>query len=323
MKMVIPGGSGQLGRMIQTALHAAGHQAVVLTRHPTQPTDVRWDGEVLDSWTKEIDGADIVLNLAGRTVNCRYTPKNLNQMLMSRTNSTEVIGQAIGLAKKPPPLWLQMSTATIYAHRFDKPNDEETGLIGGNEKDVPKYWKQSIDIAQAWENKLTHANTPNTRKIALRTAMVMAPSKGGVFEVLYHLTKLGLGGAIGGGQQYISWIHAHDFIDALHFIANNEKLEGPIILASPNAIPQKEFQQILRSAAKISLGLPATKWMAEVGAFILRTDTELLLKSRRVYPQRLISAGFNFRFPDWNSAAIDLVNRSKAHNYDFIWKSDS
>lgn len=319
MKVVVPGGSGQIGRLIQGALLRSGHEVVVLTRSPGAPGDVAWDGKTLGPWASALEGADFVLNLAGRSVDCRYTETNLQQMMDSRTWSTQVVGEAIELARNPPPLWLQMSTATIYAHRFDADNDEADGIIGGNEPDAPGYWKRSIEIAKAWEATLARANTPHTRKVALRTAMVMAPTRGGIFDVLYRLTRLGLGGSIGGGEQFVSWIHEADFVHALDFVRKHEEIEGVINLAAPNPLRQKEFQRTLRQAARIPIGLPASKWMAEIGAFVRRTDTELLLKSRRVYPRRLLRAGFEFKFPNWQGAAQDLVGEYKRGQPSLTW----
>lgn len=314
MKVVIPGGTGQLGQILKAEFERTGDSVVVLSRRPQSRTDVYWDGRTTGDWAREIDGADVVINLAGRTVNCRYTQKNLTQMMDSRVHSTRVTGLAIGQSKNPPPLWLQMSTATIYAHRLDAPNDEHTGIIGGQEKGVPAYWSSSIDIAKAWERELEQADTPDTRKIAMRTAMVMAPGKGGVFHVLHNLVRAGLGGAIGGGRQFVSWIHAHDFCRAVRFVIEERNLTGAVNFTSPGPLPQMEFMRALRRAAGIPFGLPASRWMAEAGAFVLRTDTELLLKSRRVVPARLLQAGFQFQFPEWPQAALDLVKKERGSN---------
>jgi uncharacterized protein len=205
-----------------------------------------------------------------------------------------------------------MSTATIYAHRYDAPNDEATGSIGGDEPDAPKYWRYSIDIARAWETALQDACTPSTRKVALRSAMVMSPDRGGIFDVLLGLTRAGLGGAIAGGHQYVSWIHERDFIRALELLIEREDISGPVNLAAPSPLPQRDFMAALRAAWGTRIGLPATKWMAEIGAWMLRTDTELALKSRRVVSSRLRDADFSFDFPEWPAAAKDLVERWRA-----------
>lgn len=309
MKIVIPGGTGQVGTILNRELTAAGHDVVVLTRRPTRDREVRWDGETQGPWAREIDGSDIVINLAGRSVSCRYTPSNLRAMMDSRVRSTQVVGEAIASAARPPRVWLQMSTATVYAHRFDAPNDEATGVIGGGEPDVPDYWAYSVEIAKRWERAQEEAHTPHTRKVALRSAMVMSPDRGGVFDVLLGLARLGLGGPVAGGGQYVSWIHDRDFVRAVEFLVDRPDLTGPVNLAAPEPLPQRAFMRALRSAWGVPVGLPATKWMAEIGAFALRSDTELLLKSRRVVPGRLLEAGFTFEHTRWPEAADDLVRR--------------
>ncbi|GAA4234815.1 TIGR01777 family oxidoreductase [Actinomadura meridiana] len=309
MKLVIPGGTGQVGTILNRALTAAGHEVVVLTRTPRRDDEIRWDGETLGPWAETIDGADVVINLAGRSVSCRYTPDNLQAMMDSRVRSAAAVGEAIAAAARPPGVWLQMSTATIYAHRFDAPNDEATGVIGGDETGVPRYWSYSVEIAKAWERAQRRAETPSTRKVALRSAMVMSPDRGGVFDVMLWLARLGLGGPVAGGAQYVSWIHDHDFVRAVEFLIGRDDLDGPVNLAAPGPLPQREFMRALRSAWGVPVGLPATKWMAEIGALALRTDTELLLKSRRVVPGRLLDAGFSFDHAQWPEAVNDLVHR--------------
>ncbi|MEV7774371.1 TIGR01777 family oxidoreductase [Kitasatospora sp. NPDC086791] len=309
MKVVIPGGSGALGTLLDRGLTAAGHQVVTLSRRPAGPRQVGWDGRTLGAWAAEIDGSDVVLNLAGRSVNCRYTEGNRREMMDSRVRSARVVGQAIATARRPPAVWLQMSTATVYAHRHDAPNGEPDGLIGGAEPDTPASWRYSVDIARAWEDAQTEADTPATRKVALRTAVVLGPERGGAFDSLSWLARLGVGGPIAGGAQYVSWIHERDFARAVDFLVAHEELTGPVNLAAPNPLPQRAFMRDLRTAWGMPLGLPATRWMAELGAFALRSETELLLKSRRVVPTRLLDAGFGFEHPRWPAAARDLVRR--------------
>lgn len=311
MKVVIPGGTGQVGAMLARTLAAQGHDVVVLTRTPRTEGQVGWDGSTLGGWAKHIDGSDAVINLAGRSVSCRYSDENLAAMMNSRVRSTEVVGEAIARAKQPPKVWLQMSTATIYAHRFDAANTEHDGVIGGDEGGVPAYWAYSVKIARNWEAAQERAATPETRKVAMRSAMVMSPDRGGVFDVLSWLSRLGLGGPVAGGGQYVSWIHDRDFVHAVQFLIGRDDLAGAVNLAAPQPLPQAEFMRELRSAWRMPVGLPATKWMAEIGAFAIRSDTELLLKSRRVVPGRLIDAGFAFGYPDWHTAAMDLVPRRR------------
>ncbi|MBG6094660.1 TIGR01777 family oxidoreductase [Nocardioides luteus] len=315
MKIVIPGGTGQVGGVLRRAWSTRGHEVVALSRHPEQlEAGVRhrvWDGRTIGPWAEEIDGADVVVNLAGRTVSCRYTEANLKQMMDSRVESTRVVGEAIARAAHPPNVWLQMSTATIYAHRFDAPNDEATGIIGGDEPDVPGYWEFSTRIAKSWEAEQAAAATPHTRKVALRSAMVMSPDKGGVLDVLLTMARLGLGGPVAGGEQFVSWIHERDFVRACDLLIERADISGPVNLAAPVALPQRELMRVLRKEAGMPIGLPATAWMAEIGAWVMRSDTELLLKSRRVAPGRLLEAGFEFELPEWEAAARDLVARAR------------
>ncbi|WP_327673071.1 MULTISPECIES: DUF1731 domain-containing protein [unclassified Streptomyces] len=311
MKIVLPGGTGQVGGVLRRALIAAGHEVVVLTRRPVRDGEVQWDGRTLGPWAEVVDGSDVIINLAGRSVSCRYTNENLRAMMDSRVDSARVVGQAIAAARKPPRIWLQMSTATIYAHRFDAPNDEATGAIGGAEPGVPGYWAYSVEIAKNWEREQERAATPQTRKVALRSAMVMSPDRGGVFDYLLWLARLGLGGPVAGGAQYVSWIHDRDFVRAVEFLIGRDDISGAVNLAAPGPLPQREFMRVLRAAWGVRVGLPATRWMAEVGALALRSDTELLLKSRRVVPGRLRDAGFTFDHGAWAEAAADLVGRTR------------
>ena len=310
MKVIIPGGSGQVGQILCRAFSQSGDEVVILSRSGRNGS-VCWDGKSLGNWTKQIDGADVVINLAGRSVNCRYTKRNLQQMLESRVHSTRVIGKAIAGSKTPPTVWLQMSTATIYSHRFDAANDERNGRIGGSESDVPDYWKKSIEIAQAWETTLNEASTPHTRRLALRSAMVMSPDRGGILDVLSKMTRLGLGGRIGSGRQFVSWIHESDFVRSIRFLIDEPEFFGAVNLSSPCPLPQAQFMKVLRDAWGIRVGLPATKWMATIGALLIGSDTELLLKSRRVVPGILQEAGFRFEYPGWADAAADLVGKFK------------
>lgn len=306
MRIVITGGTGQVGRILTRGLRAKGHEVVLVSRHGP----VVWDGRTLGPWRAELEGSDAVINLAGRSVNCRYTQANLDEMMRSRVDSTRVVGEAISKATRPPRVWLQMSTATIYAHTYGAPNDEATGVIGGSEPDVPRYWDFSIAIARAWEKAQAEAPTPRTRKVQLRATMVMSPDQGGVFDMLRRMTRLGLGGSIAGGGQFVSWIHESDFVRAVLFLIEDERQSGVFNLASPNPLPQREFMKHLRAACGMPIGLPATRWMSEVGAFFLRTDTELILKSRRVVPGRLQQLGFRFDFSRWGEAADELVSRA-------------
>jgi hypothetical protein len=318
MRVVIPGGSGQLGQLLARGMQAAGHDVVILGRDPARSGRagrfVPWDagaahrrGADPGAWARELDGADVVINLAGRSVDCRYTRRNRAAILGSRVDSTLAIGTAMAMAARPPRLWLQASTATIYAHSHERANDEAGGVIGGEEPGLPATWRFSIEVAKAWEAAAAARPLPHTRLVLLRTAMVMSPDKGSVFDVLSRLCRSGLGGTPGDGRQFVSWIHGQDFRRAIEFLIERDDLAGAVNLAAPTPLPYAEFARALRVAWGIPVGLPAPRWLLEIGTFLLRTESELVLKSRRVVPGRLLAAGFRFLHPEWPAAAGDLV----------------
>jgi len=310
--IVIPGGTGQIGQLLAHYFHGDGDDVTVLARqaNPKAPwRSISWDGLTLGPWTEAIDGADVVINLAGRSVNCRYNKSNRRIIKESRTETTRLIGQAIAAAKHPPALWMNASTATIYRHSFDRPMDEATGELGGAEPNAPDTWRFSIDVAKSWEEAFFQSVTPLTRKIALRSAIVIAPSHSGTFDILLDLVRRGLGGASGTGKQFVSWIHDKDFIRAIEFLIKREQIDGIVNISSPNPLPNREFMQALCEAWGARLAIPATAWLLEVAAVFMHTETELVLKSRRVIPTRLLEAGFEFQFPTWPEAAVDLVRR--------------
>jgi len=312
MKIVIPGGSGQVGTLLARGFEADGHDVTILSRATSGSgfRTVVWDATTSGAWCSEIDGADVVINLAGRSVNCRYTDENRRLIMESRVRSTKAVGEAIAKSEQPPKLWLQASTATIYAHRFDAPNDDIDGIIGGYEPDAPDEWNFSIEVATKWEEAANNVPTPYTRKVLLRSSMTMSPDKDGIFDVMLGLVKKGLGGTAASGRQYISWVHEIDFINAINFIIEHEELDGAINIAAPNPLPNRDFMRIFREVTGTSIGLPATKWILEIGALFLRTETELILKSRRVVSTRLEKAGFEFEYSDWNEACRELYTRS-------------
>lgn len=311
MKIVIPGGSGQIGTVLARAFVADGHDVVVLSRNTTLRDwrVVAWDGKTLGDWADEIDDSDVVINLAGRSVNCRYHAENRRQMMDSRVDSTHIVGEAIKAVVNPPKVWLQASTATIYAHRFDAPNDDVTGTIGGGEPDVPDTWRFSIEVAKAWEKAANDAKTPKTRKVLMRSAMTMSPDRGGIFDVMLGLVRKGLGGTAGSGRQYISWIHDRDFVRSVYWLIEHDELSGPINISSPHPLPNREFMRIFREAWGTRVGLPTMEWQLAIGALLMRTETELILKSRRVVPKMLTDSGFEFEFSEWKDAVEDLVRR--------------
>ncbi len=312
LRIVIPGGSGQIGRILARHFYELGHDVTVLSRNP-QPSEwktIYWSAYSSGDWALSMDGADVVINLAGRSVNCRYNAANRREILTSRTITTGLIGQAIAHSVHPPSLWLNASTATIYRHSVDAPMDEIDGEIGGREPDAPVRWRFSIEVAQAWERALFAADTPRTRRVALRSSLVMSPDTGGAFDLLLSLVRWGLGGATGSGTQYVSWIHDVDFVRAIEFLIQNPDLSGVVNVTSPSPVPNRKFMNCLRRSWCTSyIGLPAPEWLLPLGAFLLRTETELVLKSRRVIPRRLLESGFDFHFPNWRGACQDLVDR--------------
>lgn len=313
MKIVLCGGSGQVGQILARHFAAQNHEIVVLSRKKNVETGrvVLWDAHTLGDWKREIDGCDVVINLAGRSVNCRYNEENRRLITDSRTSSTRIVGEAIAQAQNPPRVWLQMSTATIYAHRLDKSNDEDSGIIGSENDDVPETWKFSTGVAKAWEKALDDAPVPHTRKVKMRSAMVMSEDHGGVFDVLLTLVRRGLGGSVGDGKQYVSWIHGHDFCRAVEWTIHHEELSGAVNFCAPNPLPYRDFMRDLRAAHGAKFGLPATKWMIEIGTRLMLTESELVLKSRRVVPARLLESGFEFEYSMWHDAARDLCEKSR------------
>ncbi|MDQ2842645.1 MAG: TIGR01777 family oxidoreductase [Acidobacteriota bacterium] len=312
LRIIIPGGTGHLGQILARHFHERGCHVTVLGRHakPSEWRTILWSGYNLGDWAGVLEGSDVVINLAGRSVNCRYTPANRREILTSRTITTGLLGQAISQAAQPPRLWLNASTATIYRHSLDTPMDEITGDVGGNDPDTPPDWRFSIEVATAWEQALVAADVPRTRRVALRTAMVMSPENGGPFDALLRLVRWGFGGSTASGRQYISWIHDVDFIRAIEFLIARDDLSGVVNLTSPSPLPNRKFMSCLRRAWCTSyIGLPAPSWILPLGAALLRTETELVLKSRRVVPRRLLDAGFDFHFPNWRGACQDLVTR--------------
>lgn len=305
VKVVIPGGTGHVGQSLTQFFQSRGDEVVIVSRSGP----VSWDGKSVGPWADHLEGSDVVINLAGRSVNCRYTPDNLDDMMTSRVDSTRAVGEVIAACKNPPKVWLQASTATIYAHRLDAPNDDETGMLGSQNDPMPSKWLASVEIAKAWEAALEEADTSHTRKVALRSSMVMAPIRDSIFDVLSTLAKRGLAGRAGSGKQYVSWIHESDFCRAIQWIIDHDDLGGPIIVASPNPLPQAEFNAGLRKALGVKFGLPTPAFLLEVGAAFMGTETELVLKSRRVVPSRLLASGFTFDHPNWCEAAADLASR--------------
>ncbi|MCU1248430.1 MAG: hypothetical protein JWQ49_1459 [Edaphobacter sp.] len=313
MRIVIPGGAGQVGHILARQFHANNHAVTVLSRSPYQAPwrVIPWDGLTPGPWTAELENSDACINLAGRSVNCRYYPANRRAIFDSRVLSTQLLNKVIAELNHPPAVWLNASTATIYRHSLDRPMDEATGELGGNEPGAPDTWNFSIQVAKAWEEAFFSTPTPRTRKVALRSAMTFSPDPGGVFDVFLSLVRHGLGGTNGPGNQFVSWIHETDFIRSIELLIATEDFTGVVNLASPNPLPNRDFLRAIREAWGTRIGLPTASWMIDIGTFLMRTESELILKSRQVVPGRLLDAGFHFTFPHWPEAAHDLVSRWK------------
>jgi uncharacterized protein (TIGR01777 family) len=313
MKILVPGGAGQVGHILARHFHTQGHAVTVLSRSP-QPAPWRvlpWDGLTPGDWIGDLERSDVCINLAGRSVNCRYTPANRRSIRQSRVRSTRLLNKIIASLNHPPRLWLNASTATIYRHAPDRAMNENAGELGGNEPGAPDTWNFSIDVAKSWEEAFFATPTPMTRKIAMRSAITLSPDRGGVFDVLLGLVRFGLGGRQGPGTQFVSWIHEADFVRAIDLLIACEEFDGVVNLASPNPLPNRDFMRTLREAWGTRFGLPSPGLIVEIGAWLMRTESELVLKSRRVVPGRLLDAGFQFLFPEWPAAARDLVVRMK------------
>ena len=307
-RIIIAGGSGFLGTALARTFVTRGDEVFVLTRVPQNRTDgakdIAWDAKSLGDWASLVDGADVVLNLTGKSVDCRYTQKNRSLIIASRVDSTRVVGEAISRCKNPPRVWLNASSATLYKHDPAKPADE-SGPTGATAEAKDEF---SIEVIRHWEHALDEASTPRTRKVALRITMVFG-TESGVFPVLRRLARFGLGGKMGSGRQFVSWIHEEDFCRAIEWIIEREDLTGPINLAAPNPLTNAEMMRLVRKECGAPFGLPATEWMLEIGAFFLRTETELIIKSRRVVPGKLLTSGFQFHFPQLEDALRNLQHR--------------
>ncbi|NNJ25246.1 TIGR01777 family oxidoreductase [Alienimonas chondri] len=318
MKILLPGGCGQVGTVLARHFVQSGHEVVALSRSPQAARGyparvVGWDGATLGDWTKELADAEVVINLAGRSVNCRYHAQNRAAILNSRLDSTRVLGEALAACPSPPRVWLNSSTATIYPHTVDPPGNTEADPIG-NKPDPPDTWAFSFDVANRWEEAAIafKPQLDRTRLVLLRTAIVMNPDRGSAFAVFRNLVKARLGGRQGDGSQYVSWIHDADLCAAVDRLIADDSFAGPVNLAAPNPLPNAAFMAALREACGVRIGLPATAAMIELGTLFMRSESELVLKSRRVIPAKLTNAGFTFQFPEWPAAARELVQRFDA-----------
>ncbi|WP_160129330.1 TIGR01777 family oxidoreductase [Kordia antarctica] len=302
-KMIIAGGSGFLGNALIEYFLPKNYEIIVLSRSNKETGNdalryVLWDAKTLGIWITELEGAAVLINLTGKSVDCRYNEKNKAEILNSRVTSTEVLGKAIQACAVPPKVWMNSSTATIYEHSLTEKMTETNGIIGDD---------FSMNVAKSWEKAFQNCKTPKTIKIALRTSIVLGKN-GGAFIPLKNLAKVGLGGMQGNGTQKVSWIHEYDFCRAVEFLLE-ENHTGTFNVTSPNPLPNKEFMKTLRKVLKVSIGIIQPKWLLRFGAKIIGTEAELILKSRFVIPEKLKVAGFQFQYPTVEKAMQEIINR--------------
>lgn len=301
-KIILAGGNGYLGSVLAAYYSTRAEEVIILSRRPKvsdgNTQTVVWDGETIGAWSDTLKGADMLINLCGKNVNCRYTEKNREEILRSRVVPTQLLGEAIAKCSEPPKMWINVTSATIYRHAEDRPQDEETGEIG---------YGFSIDICNSWEAAFFGCDTPGTRKVALRMGIVMGRHDG-VFPRLLNLVKCGMGGKQGDGEQYMSWVHEQDVAACTEWLLQHEDMQGIYNCTAPNAIKNSDFMQTLRKAYGIPFGLPAPEWLLEIGAVIIGTETELILKSRWVVPAKLEQSGFRFQYAEAGHAIHDILS---------------
>jgi len=301
-KLIIAAGTGFLGQVLVNHFKDKFEEIVVLTRGKSQKIDgikyVNWNAKTFSGWENELENADVLINFAGKSVDCRYTEKNKKEILLSRIQSTKILNQAVLNCENSPKHWLNSSTSTIYRFSLDKQMDEINGEIGND---------FSMNIAQSWEKAFFKTETPNTIKTALRTSIVIGKN-GGAFIPLKTLAKIGLGGKQGKGNQFISWIHQNDFANAIDFIIQKE-ITGVVNIVSPQPISNSDFMKKLRKSLGFPFGIPINSFLLKIGSFIIRTETELVLKSRNVIPKRLLENGFKFEFENIDIAFQNLLNK--------------
>lgn len=319
-KIIIAGGTGFIGQEICNYF-GYENEIIILTRQVHDKTNtfgefsikedviknirfVKWDGVTISDWAKEIEHADLVINLAGKTVNCRYTEKNKKEIFDSRTKATKAIGMAIQNAANPPKLWINAASATIYRHATDKPQDEFTG----------EYHNDfSVQVCKLWEKTFFEHYTPDTRKVALRMAITLGA--GGVMNPYFNLLKFALGGRQGNGNQMYSWIYIEDTCRMIDWIFEHTELEGVYNCCSPNPVSNKYFMDELRKETGHVIGVPAFTWMLKIGAKLIGTETELILKSRWVLPTKILQTGFQFKYPLLPDAFKEIIKKTPRKKY--------
>lgn len=296
-KIIIAGGSGFLGRVLESHFIEKGYSVKIFTRSPQRENELYWNAKDFGEWTKSLEGSDVLINLTGKSVDCRYTEANKKLIHDSRIDATRVLGLAINLCEQPPKLWMNASTATIYEGSLTKEHDEETGTIGDD---------FSMNIAKSWEQAFYDIKNPHTRKVALRTAIVFGKN-GGALIPLKKLTQLGLGGTQGSGDQKVSWIHEDDFASALTFLIEHQDLSGNFNLCVPKPTDNKTLMTVLRKTLGMPIGISHPERLLHIGAKLIGTETELILKSRNVIPKRLLDHGFNFKYKTLEDSLFNLL----------------
>jgi uncharacterized protein (TIGR01777 family) len=291
-KIIIAGGTGFIGDYLSHYFKSNGYEVFIISR---QAPHIQWTDTA--GIATALEGAECLINMAGKSVDCRYNAANKAEILRSRVATTKQLGEAIQACKNSPKLWMNSSTATIYRHEEECANTESTGIVGEG---------FSVSVAKAWEEKFFSFHLPQTRQVALRIAIVLG-NAGGAFVPLKNLVKFGLGGQQGNGQQMFSWLHIADLKNMLVFIMQNEQLKGAVNCVSPHAIQNKTMMLALRKAMCMPFGLPTPKWLLQIGARFINTETELVLKSRWVYPETLLNNGFQFQYPAIESALENLI----------------
>lgn len=304
-KIILAGGSGQMGTAIKDYFKDLAGEIIILSRSGNSRQDnvrtVYWDGKTAGDWYKELEGADLLINLAGKNVNCRYTEKNKKEIFDSRTNSIAALSKAVAKCTVHPRLWIQSASATIYRHAEDHPMNETNGETGTG---------FSVDVCKTWEHSFTEKTLPFTdlRKVILRTSLVLG-KKEGVFPRLKNLVKFGLGGKQGNGNQWVSWVHELDVAAMIEWIADHKTINGPVNCTSPLPLKNKEFMNVIRKTYGMPVGLPAPAWLLELGAVIIGTETELILKSRWVLPGKIKESGYEFKLPALQDAVKQILEK--------------
>ena len=295
-KIVIAGGTGFVGKYLTKQFGNLGYQAIIISR---KNENIQWNDTT--GIISALENSEMLINLAGKSVDCRYNEKNKTEILKSRIETTKALGEAIIKCNKPPELWINSSTATIYRHAEDRPMTESKGEIGKG---------FSVDVATNWEKSFFTFQLPNTRQVALRMAIVLGKD-GGVMKPFINLVNLGLGGIQGNGKQMFSWIHIEDLFNIILFFQSHKELRGVFNCSAPNPIDNKTLMKTFREAMKVKIGLPSSVWLLEIGAVIIKTETELILKSRWVVPEKLLEAGYIFKYPTLETALKNILNNEQ------------